>query len=219
MNHSWLVLVGPAAAACVSAAGCSADHLDFTKAPVQAVQTKALSLPSLDQCPTLDPSTTAVGPDGSVVIEKACVEDEEGRFYATPFSDTAAGVLVVPAGHTYSFVYEFGSEWVPTAAAAASAGAASAVVSSPAPPCSVSFVDFDGGNATATACGGPVTDTPVASTLALRGDLLVHTVTAPPPAGHLVASSLDLRVLLPGRGLDIGLGFSASFQTGDDADP
>jgi hypothetical protein len=214
MNHSWLVLVGSAAAACVSAAGCSADPLDFTKAPVQ---TQALTLPSVDQCPTLDPSTTAVGPDGSVVIEKACVEDEEGRFYATPFSDTAAGVLVVPAGHTYSFVYEFGNGWVPTAAAAASAGAASAVVSTPPPPCTVSLVDYDGGNATATACGGPVTETPVASTLAVRGDLLVHTVTAPPPAGLLVSSSLDLRVLLPGRGLDIG--FSANFLTGDDADP
>jgi hypothetical protein len=217
MNRSWLALVGPAAAACVSAAGCSADHLDFTKAPVQTVQTKALTLTSLDQCPTLDPSTTAVGPDGSVVIEKACVEDEEGRFYAIPFSDTAAGVLVVPTGHTYSFVYEFGNEWVPTAAAAASAGAASAVVSTPPPPCALSVVDYDGGNATVTACGGPVTETPVASTLAVRGDLLVHTVTAPPPPGLLVSSSLDLRVLLPGRGLDIG--FSGSFQTGDDADP
>jgi hypothetical protein len=216
MNRSWLALVGPAAAACVSAAGCSADHLDFTKAPVQ---TQALTLPSLDQCPTLDPSTTAVGPDGSVVIKKACVEDEEGRFYAIPFSDTAAGVLLVPTGHTYSFVYEFGNEWVPTVAAAASAGAASAAVSTPPPPCTVSVVEYDGGNATATACGGPVTETPVASTLAVRGDLLVHTVTAPPPAGLLVTSSLDLGVLLPGRGLDTGLGFSANFQTGDAADP
>ena len=213
MNRSWLVLVGPVAAACVSATGCSADNLDFTRAPVH---TQALSLVSLAQCPTLDPSTTAVGPDGTVVIEKACVEDDEGKYYAIPFSDTAGGFLVVPPGHTYSFVYQFGSGWVPTAAAAAAAGAASAVVSTPPPSCDVSVVDYSSGNATATACGGPVTATPVASILAVRGNLLVHTVTGPAPAGHLVASTLDLRVLLPSRGLDIG--FGANFLTGDDAD-
>ncbi len=214
MNRSWLVFVGPAAAACVSVSGCSADNLAFTKAPVR---TQALSLASLDQCPTLDPSTTAVGPDGTVVIQKACVEDDTGKYYAIPFSDTAAGFLVVPPGHTYSFVYQFGSGWAPTAAAAAAAGAASAVVSTPPASCDVSVIDYGNGNASATACGGPVTETPVASTLAVRGNLLVHAVTDPPPAGHLVASSLDLRVLLPSRGLDIG--FSSNFLTGDNADP
>ncbi len=216
MNRSWLVFAGSAAATCVFAGGCSADKLDFTGAPVRT-QLLSTSLNSLDQCPTLDPSTTAVGPDGSVVIEKACVEDDEGKYYAIPFSDTATNELVVPPGHAYSFVYQFGSEWVPTAGAAAAAGAASAVVSTPAPPCAVSVVNYSGGNATATACGGPVTETPVASTLALRGHVLVHTVTDAPPAGHLVASSLDLRVLLPSRGLDIG--FSANFQTGNASDP
>ena len=211
MNRSWLAFVAPAAAACI--AGCSADNLAFTQSPIH---TQALSLHSLDQCPTLDPSTTAVGPDGSVIIKKACVEDEEGNYYAVPFSDTSMGVLVVPPGHTYSFLYEFGSGWVPTAAAAAAAGAASAVVSTPPPPCEPSVVDYGGNNTSVTACGGPVTYTPVASTLSLRGDILVHTVTDPPPADHLVGSALDLRVLLPSRGLDIG--FSANFLTGNDAD-
>ena len=209
MNRSWLFFVGPAAVACVCVAGCSADNLHFTKTPIR---TQALSLSSLDQCPTFDPSTTAVGPDGSMIIEKACVEDDEGKYYAIPFSDTSAGVLVVPPGHTYSFVYQFGSGWVPTAAAAAAAGAASAVVSTPDPPCDVSAINYSGGNGMATACGGPVTETPVASTLAVRGDVLTHTVTAPPPAAHVVTSTLDLRVLLPSRGLDIG--FGANFETG-----
>lgn len=214
MNRSWLVFAGLAAAACACVAGCSADHLDFTKAPVH---TQALSLPSLDQCPTLDPSTTAVGPDGSVVIEKACVEDDAGKYYSIPFSDTATGVLVVPPGHTYSFVYRFGSEWIPTAAAVAAAGAGGVVVSTPLAPCDISVVEYSGQNATATACGGPVTQTPVDSSLTLRGDVLTQTLTAAPPAAHLVQSTLDLRVLLPSRGLDIG--FAANFQTGDDTTP
>src|ERR1035438_7081594 len=98
------------------------------------------------------------------------------------------------------------------AGAAAAAGAASAVVGTPDPPCDVSAINYSGGNGMATACGGPVTETPVASTLAVRGDVLTHTVTAPPPAAHVVASTLDLRVLLPSRGLDIG--FGANFETG-----
>jgi hypothetical protein len=212
MNRSWLGFV--AAAASVFAVGCSADNLDFNKTPVT---TQALTLRSLDQCPMLDPSLTAVGPDGSVVIEKACVEDDEGHYYSIPFSDTVATELVVPPGHKYAFVYQFGSGWVPTDAAAAAAGAASASVSTPIAPCSVSVVQYSGGNAAASACGGPVTETPVASTLTVHGNLVVHQVTDPPPAAHLVSSTLDLRVLLPLRGLDIG--FGANFQTGDAANP
>jgi hypothetical protein len=211
MNRSWLGFV--AAAGSVFAAGCSADNLDFTRT---TRQNQSATLSSLDQCPTLDPSLTAVGPDGSVVVEKACVEDDEGHYYAIPFSDTIATELVVPPGHKYAFVYQFGSGWVPTAAAAAAAGAASATVSTPIPPCNVSVVQYGGGNATASTCGGPVTEIPVASTLSVRGNVVSHQLTDPPPAGHLVASALDLRVLLPMRGLD--LGFSANFQTGDAAD-
>ena len=207
MNRTWCSSL--AATLALAVGGCSGETLGFSHQTLSA----PTPLHSMSECPTLDPSVTAVGLDGSVVITKACVEDDQGSYYAIPFSDSSSALLVVPSGHKYSVVYEFGSGWVPDAAVVARAAHAYLTTTGA---CAASG-GAAGGNAQAVACVA-MPQVPVASTATLQGNLLKHSLSGAPPQGAWVFSDLDFAVLYASYIAShsetwLG-GFTANFETG-----
>jgi hypothetical protein len=203
---STVILASFPALAC--ACSSSADTLAFSSAGLGT----ATPLASFADCPRLDASVTATGLDHSIVITKACVKDDAGRYYALPFSGSQTFPLFLPSGHKYAFVYEFGSGWVPSADTVASA--ARAYLTTYVAP---DGVTPQGGS---TAVGTPAASTQdTASTAVLDGDVLTHALTDAPPTGAWVFSQLDFGKLYAAYiaahpGPWIG-GFSANFVTRD----
>jgi hypothetical protein len=194
------------------ACGATGDTLAFSRSNLGAGN----PLASFADCPALDASVTATGLDHSIVIAKACVKDDAGKYYAIPFGASQGSPLLLPPGHKYAFVYEFGAGWVPTADAAASA--ARAYVTAYVAPTGVTPAVPASGNATAEATPAASTQD-VSSTVALDGDVLTHTLTDAPPDGVWVFSQLDFTRLYAAYIAAhpepwIG-GFSANFVTRD----
>jgi hypothetical protein len=217
MTHSWITWLGAAgAASIVVSTGCSGAGGTHSKDPGLHSQSLSQPVNSLDDCPKLDRSVTATGPDGSVIIEKACVVDDQGKYYVIPFSDTDTGVLVVPNGHKYSVVYQFGSEWVPHVTDLTNVAEAE-LHPTHFESCSTKTLEED------RAMCQPEPITPEASTVELHGNVLTHSMTDPLPPDVWAFSNLSFGALYPTDpnfatnigpdGSGFGFGFTANFQT------
>jgi hypothetical protein len=147
------------------------------------------------ECPAISSDDGVLGSDGTLVIEKVCVEDEQGNYYAPPRS----ALLIVPPEHQYTFLYQFGAHWIPSADALQSRGAANATMAT---------CDTHGGSLEACS-GGPTR--PLEFTLSLQENVLSQSSNNGWGPNVRITSNLDLTVLLPSLGLNVA--WSASYVT------
>jgi hypothetical protein len=96
-------LLGPSVlAGALVAMGCTGkpDSLNFSSTlRAESVGT------SMSACPTLDVGATVVTKSNQPIITKACIVDDQGRYYGSGLSSTPSPIPIVPGGHRHSFVY------------------------------------------------------------------------------------------------------------------
>jgi len=186
---------------------CGGKTLDFTP-------TDGIAAPlgkTMADCPALAANVTLTTGSGDIVITSACIRDEESNYYPPGLFDSAPpppGLVVVPAGHTYSVVYQFAAAYAPSATGVASSGTV--------------YVAPDNINGNASGCFSlPEDDTSnlVASKTTLDGDLLTQQIVNEVGTGEQISVLLDIDSILFGgpscaNGGVCGAGFGVRFYVG-----